>query len=169
MIPAEYHRMLDSASTYAVAYSVLISPQNNPLKRAIGEDNQMMRYLFFACLFPVVLLASATQPENSNLTASGNDFLRVCGHRSDPATSIDGFCSGYANGVIDGYDYAFAFLQAERHERVIGAFCPPDVYAGPPRANAQGGECADSAGAGFRFPLFAGEGTDQMTFAVIGI
>jgi hypothetical protein len=85
-----------------------------------------MRYLLLVCLLPVVLVASVPPPEeNLNLGASGNDFLRVCEH-AEHATVVYGVCSAYANGVIDGYDYAFALLQAQRHESVKGAFCPPD-------------------------------------------
>ncbi len=79
-----------------------------------------------ACLLQVVLLASANPQEKFNLTASGNDFLRVCEPREENSTPIDGVCSGYVNGVIDGYDYAFASMQGQLHEPIKGAFCPPD-------------------------------------------
>jgi hypothetical protein len=88
----------------------------------------MKRYLLLACLLPVALVAPANSvPEESlNLSASGNDFLRVCEPRREHGTFIDGACTGYTNGVIDGYDYAFALIQAQHHEPVKGAFCPPD-------------------------------------------
>jgi hypothetical protein len=85
-----------------------------------------MRHSLLACLLPVVLLASANPAGDFKLTASGNDFLRVCEPRGGHPAAIDGLCSGYANGVIDGYDYAFGLIQAQRHEPVNGAFCPPD-------------------------------------------
>jgi len=82
--------------------------------------------LVVACLLQVVLLASDNPQENFNLIASGNDFLRVCEPRGEHSTAVDGFCSGYANGVIDGYDWAFASKQGQRNEPIKGAFCPPD-------------------------------------------
>jgi hypothetical protein len=85
-----------------------------------------MRYLLLVCLLSVVLVASAHPPEESlNMGASGNDFLRVC-ERAENSTAMYSLCTAYANGVIDGYDYAFALQQAQHHEPIKGAFCPPD-------------------------------------------
>src|ERR1700681_985399 len=86
----------------------------------------MLRYLLVVSFLPVVLLATTPNDNLAMLTKSGNDFLRACEPRGEHSTAIDGFCSGYANGVIDGYDLLFADVQAKNHEKVIGAFCPPD-------------------------------------------
>jgi Rap1a immunity proteins len=86
----------------------------------------MLRYLLVVSLLPVVLLATTPNDNLATLTKSGNDFLRMCEPRGEHSSTVEGFCSGYANGVIDGYDYAFATVQAKHHEHVTGAFCPPD-------------------------------------------
>ena len=84
-----------------------------------------MRGILLACLLPVILLAPEKPTENVNLTTSGNEFLRVCEPR-EKQPGVEGLCAGYANGVIDGYDYAFAVIHAQRNETVKGAFCPPE-------------------------------------------
>jgi hypothetical protein len=55
-------------------------------------------------------LAQDTRP-TSDFRASGNDFLRIC----DEANIIDvtrGACLGYVNGVIDGFQGAYALGNA---------------------------------------------------------
>ena len=86
----------------------------------------MLRYLLVVSLLPVVLLATTPNDNLATLTKSGNDFLRTCEPRGERSSTVEGFCSGYANGVIDGYDYALATVQVKHHEQVTGAFCPPD-------------------------------------------
>jgi hypothetical protein len=86
----------------------------------------MLRYMLVVSLFPVVLLATIPNDELPGLSKSGNDFLRICEPKGEPSNPIEGICLSYANGVIDGYDYAFATVQAKNHEKVTGAFCPPN-------------------------------------------
>ena len=90
------------------------------------KENLILRYLLIVSLLPVVLLATTPNEGLATLAESGNNFLRTCEPRGEHLTPIDGFCSEYVNGVIDGYDLAFADVQAKNHEKVIGAFCPPD-------------------------------------------
>jgi hypothetical protein len=84
-----------------------------------------MRYFVLSCLLLAVLMASAKE-ESSDFAASGNGFLRVCAPKGEQPSSMEGVCVGYANGVVDGYDFAMAFVQAQHHEPVTGGFCPPD-------------------------------------------
>lgn len=86
----------------------------------------MLRYLLIVSLLPVVLLATTPNDNLATLTKSGNDFLRMCEPSGEHSSAVDTFCFAYANGVLDGYYYAFATVQAKQHEQVTGAFCPPD-------------------------------------------
>jgi hypothetical protein len=86
----------------------------------------MLRYLLIVSLVPVVLLAATPNDDLSTLTKSGNDFLRMCEPKGAGSSTVEGICVGYVNGVMDGYDYAFATVQARNHEKITGAYCPPD-------------------------------------------
>lgn len=86
----------------------------------------MLRYLLIVSLFPIVAFATIPNDALVTLTKSGNDFLRTCEPRGELSSTVEAVCSGYANGVIDGYDYAFATVQAKSHDKIVGAFCPPD-------------------------------------------
>jgi hypothetical protein len=86
----------------------------------------MLRYLLIVSLLPVVLLATTPNDDLASLTKSGNDFLRICEPRGEHSSTAEAICIGYATGVMDGYDYAFATVQAKHQEKVTGAYCPPD-------------------------------------------
>lgn len=85
----------------------------------------MIRHLLLTCLLPIILVASANSEDDFNFTASANDFLRLCEAKENQATVMTGACTGYVQGVIDGFDAAFIFGQTARHEPPKGFFCTP--------------------------------------------
>jgi hypothetical protein len=74
-------------------------------------------------------LANSTPKENSDFTASGNDFLRVC-EKDDSPTVTKGVCLGYVNGVLDGVDLAVGIGAAAHHVQPKGLCLPSESTMG---------------------------------------
>ncbi len=64
----------------------------------------MPKHLIFlvACSLALGSVATA-QNLDVNFAHSGYDFLRICG-AAKPASYIDGACTGYVQGVVEGAD-----------------------------------------------------------------